>query len=502
MVQSIRPQRWWQTYSRWQWLVVSAVGLVALGLRLYKLDERSIWLDEAFGYLHSQKPISDIVLKPVCCHPPLHFVVIHGWSSLFGTSEIALRAPAVISGFLAVVGILWLGWRWFGWEAGLFAAALAAVASRLIYHSRELNPYGLVMFFAVILLGLFDNAWKKPHKRYLFSLGFAVLLALMTHYALSMLLVGLNAGIIYRLVLEIQSKPTQRRALIGTLLKIWLWQIPAVVVFVVYYISFTGKQIESGQTGHAEFSIGILDFIQRTYAIIAYMSVGSKPFSVVTLSLSALLVIGIGVAIRQRQATWLVVTLIGGLITSYFMASRVLYFYHTRYMLFIVPLMIILMGLGFRWICMQLGKFRFVDVIGRLGFALLLAAICLRVPQGDLDGQRTGLSAEQLHPVMACIEQHYEPGDRVFVYYGASLAFRYYNQRYQWPATVGLWKRGDIASQIADAEAALSTERGWIVAAHSYGSEPQQIEAALEQTAQRLVECQDVNAHAVLFERR
>jgi len=76
---------------------------VGLLLRLISIDQ-SLWLDEATTALAAKMPLADIFTKflPGDFHPPLYYLLMKGWGSLFGLSEISLRTPSVIFGILTI----------------------------------------------------------------------------------------------------------------------------------------------------------------------------------------------------------------------------------------------------------------------------------------------------------------------------------------------------------------------------------------------------------------
>ncbi len=93
------------------------VILLAGAYRLFTLDAESLWLDELYSVTNSDPdiPTSEVweKLKPDV-HPPLYPFFLHYWMKLFGTSEIAARAPSLIAGIITVI----FGLRYFSPIAG------------------------------------------------------------------------------------------------------------------------------------------------------------------------------------------------------------------------------------------------------------------------------------------------------------------------------------------------------------------------------------------------
>ena len=73
-------------------------------LRIINLNQ-SLWLDEAIGALVvKDMNFIDIATKFAVAdnHPPLYYLMLSLWTSIFGYSEISLRMPSVFFG----VGII------------------------------------------------------------------------------------------------------------------------------------------------------------------------------------------------------------------------------------------------------------------------------------------------------------------------------------------------------------------------------------------------------------
>lgn len=97
--------------------------------------------------------------------PPLYLVLAKASGELFGYGERALRAPALLGGFLAVFGLyragraLQLGW----W--GLLPVGLLFVNPEVLRYVGEIKPYALDLGVAATLLAF---ALEEPAKTRLF----------------------------------------------------------------------------------------------------------------------------------------------------------------------------------------------------------------------------------------------------------------------------------------------------------------------------------------------
>ncbi|MCC6169438.1 MAG: glycosyltransferase family 39 protein [Caldilineaceae bacterium] len=185
-------------------LALAGVLLMALALRLYRLDGSSLWSDEGNTWALVQRSWGQIAHDAaVDIHPPGYYWLLKLWSGLFGSSAAAIRSFSALLG-TALVGMVYAVGRRAAPAAsvglGLTAALLAAVNPFQIYYSQEARMY---MLLAVAGAGLFWAllAWfdREGAGRGVAgpALGFiaAGSLGLWTHYSFPILLSA--AGLAY-----------------------------------------------------------------------------------------------------------------------------------------------------------------------------------------------------------------------------------------------------------------------------------------------------------------
>jgi len=116
------------------WLLV-ALTLLGAVVRFATLTDQSYWYDEAatVQLLHMS---FGAMLHGVATQestPPLYYVLAWAWARAFGTGEAGLRSLSAIAG-TAVIPIAYLcGRELISRQAGLVAAALAAVNPLMIW---------------------------------------------------------------------------------------------------------------------------------------------------------------------------------------------------------------------------------------------------------------------------------------------------------------------------------------------------------------------------------
>lgn len=146
---------------------------------------------------------SDLIEKGVKegdMHPAGVQVFEKIWSSLFGTSELALRLPFVLFGTASIFLIFLIGLKWFNRKTGIFAAAILAVLYFPIVQSELARPYSPGLFITLLTVWFYHKVLFGEVKKYsnaiLLGLCFAV--GMYTHYFLFLFLIFIGAtGLIF-----------------------------------------------------------------------------------------------------------------------------------------------------------------------------------------------------------------------------------------------------------------------------------------------------------------
>jgi mannosyltransferase len=103
------------------WAFAGLFLTAGLILRLDSLHVRAAWYDEVYSLWVASQPAVQILRESATSdpHPPLYYLLLHGWAELAGTR---LQAARALSLFLWLAAMLLL-WRatsaWFGREAAV-----------------------------------------------------------------------------------------------------------------------------------------------------------------------------------------------------------------------------------------------------------------------------------------------------------------------------------------------------------------------------------------------
>jgi 4-amino-4-deoxy-L-arabinose transferase-like glycosyltransferase len=165
-------------------IVLAAIIGAALLLRLYQLQGPSLWIDEAYSYWFSNRPLGEMLatLRLDAGNLPLYFILGKFSFHLLGPSDVALRLPAALAGLAGVALAYMLGWRAGGTTSALVASGFWAFHPMAIWYARDGKPYALAAAFSAASLLLFASVRRRPTRSAWILAGVVLSLGLITHY--------------------------------------------------------------------------------------------------------------------------------------------------------------------------------------------------------------------------------------------------------------------------------------------------------------------------------
>jgi mannosyltransferase len=163
--------------------IVIALTVLAAALRFATLDVQSVWLDESATIILVRRGLGGMLshLSSSESAPPLYYVLVWGWTKLFGAGPLGFRSFSALAGTLTVP-LLYLAGRRVSTRAGLWAAALAVVNPAMFYYSQEARAYALLILFCAAALVLWQRALEQPTPRRLWLWAAMSGVAVLTHY--------------------------------------------------------------------------------------------------------------------------------------------------------------------------------------------------------------------------------------------------------------------------------------------------------------------------------
>jgi mannosyltransferase len=187
--------------------VTLVVTLIGIGERQLWRDEHATWWASSLSLLDLRRFVEtvDFVLLP-------YYVLMHGWTAVFGDSAVALRLPSALcmAGAAAVTALL--GRRLFGATAGLFAGLLLAGVPAVSRYGQEARPYAMAVLASVAAVLLLLRALERPSAWRWLGYSLAVAWVAGSHLVALMALAAHLAAV---LTAARADRERRRRILIG-----------------------------------------------------------------------------------------------------------------------------------------------------------------------------------------------------------------------------------------------------------------------------------------------
>ena len=224
-------------------------GILALYLLLVSqtIGRWSIWFDEAFSaYLIRFNPIEIIKYTAADMHPPLYYLLLKGWSLLFGTSDVALRSMSAMMIAMAIVVMYFFVQRYFGRRAAVVAGLLVAVAPLLTRYGQEMRMYGQVALITTAATWMLYSATVASRRWKWVSYGILVALGLWTHYFTVVVWI---AHWIWRAIIMSNPRASWQTWLTMYFSKQWLFAYGLAFLLFLPWIPAVYQQFKGVQTG-------------------------------------------------------------------------------------------------------------------------------------------------------------------------------------------------------------------------------------------------------------
>ena len=164
----------------WLWCIL----LLAAGVRFYGFTASAIWCDEGSSLMLSAYPLAEIWSHASHdVHPPLYFMLLHGWMAMFGDSLASIRSLSVLPGIVTVMLGMWLVRLVATQRAALLAGLLLALLPTAVRYSQEVRMYALLGVWLIAATIALVYWIKAPHS-YRYPLIYTLLMAaaFYTHY--------------------------------------------------------------------------------------------------------------------------------------------------------------------------------------------------------------------------------------------------------------------------------------------------------------------------------
>jgi uncharacterized membrane protein len=319
------------------------------------LAAKSLWFDETYSVFVARQPVVEIprLLRSYDTHPPLYYVLLHSWITLFGSGEAAVRIPSVLASLGTILLTFFLGRRLAGNRVGILAAGLLAVSPFQVMAAQEARMYAFLTLFTVgasyaLWLALEEAAWRRWAAYAIF-----MAMALYTHYFAALLVLAQAA---YIAVFE-PSRENRRQ---------WLFWVAVAAALYLPNVPLLAPQILTARAwpdirppfGLAALTdlLGMLSFGGGLFGMGSYFKRGALsleyrlPLLLPFLLLAAAGVAGLGD--RRRKAYILLYLLIP--VAAVSLVSLRWNIFYERYFSFVLPPYAILLASGIMFVAQGL----------------------------------------------------------------------------------------------------------------------------------------------------
>ncbi len=166
--------------------VIAAVWLAFFAVWLGNLGYPELTEEEAFVDILASRPAGEILhtLQTDEPHPPLYYLIMHGWDLLGGSrNEYLVRFPSIALGLILLSLTYRLGRATgLGWRAAVIAAVWLGLSAQLTYHVREARMYVLMAVTATLVVLVALRFDRFSSRRGIVIATVVTFMGLMSHY--------------------------------------------------------------------------------------------------------------------------------------------------------------------------------------------------------------------------------------------------------------------------------------------------------------------------------
>ncbi|MBI1794287.1 MAG: glycosyltransferase family 39 protein [Chloroflexi bacterium] len=402
------------------WRLLIVIGII-LRLRQYFVN-RSLWADEASLALNLVGRTFSGLTQPLDYGQgaPIVFLFIEKFFIvLLGNKDYIMRLFPLFSGILAIYLIYRISREYIG-TAGILAVLMFAVSWQLVYYSSELKQYSSDVMIALLLVYLSNRCIGTDVKaRDFILLGVVGSIGIWTSHTAAFILAGIG--------LVIAFEKLARREYRFLLWALGLGLLWLAVFGLEYFVSLRYLIADPYLQGYWQKAFmpiphrSNLGWFVTTYFSFLTISFNRTDLILAYIFPVLILIGGISLFFKSRNRALII-------ILPFLMASLASllqkYPLKGRFMLFLVPLTLLLIAEGMGRIYLFLAKFNRSFSLFACGFIVLLAfgAPLILTLQNFIEPYR----GEDIKPVMQYVQENRSPNDIVYVFHSSGPAFTYY----------------------------------------------------------------------------
>jgi 4-amino-4-deoxy-L-arabinose transferase-like glycosyltransferase len=390
-----RPPAVTTSPSRFTW-AIAVILLLATVLYCYQLGTESLWNEELYSVNDARDLTGLGLIRPV------YYVLLHFWMQV-STSDTWLRLLSVPFGLGSVFLTYQIGRRANGELTGLIAAAMLTLSPLFINFVQMVRMYSLSTFLGLAGTLALLHALERPTVR-LYKVFWVILRVLVAITA------PLNSTLLFADIAIIFFTFRRQRKILGNFtlwlgLALVLW-LPSLLALVLGTLDFLNgalnvvDKVNSDTTRHAFPSLKDVVLRIRNFTASPFPStsrLNSWFYQIYTLMMLGLLALGLVRRRVKRELLWITLwTIIPAM--AFFLVSKRLWI--DRYLLFLVPFLLILLAAGF----VRLWEMKRLVAVG-------VAVVYLMAVGGGLFRYYSVLDRQDWRGVAEIISKSEQPGD-------------------------------------------------------------------------------------------
>lgn len=448
--------REWQLHTR----AGVALVLLAVVLRLIEyLQNKAVWLDEAHLALNILQRDYAGLTRPLDYGQgaPLGFLWLERFAAnAAGPGEFALRFVPMLASLLACVLLLVFLRRMLPPGATAIAFSVFTVAVPVIRYASEIKPYATDLLVSIVLLLVLlplSGEWKSSAR------AIAALVVGCVAVWLAFPAIFLLAGI--GVVLAAQAVFAKQGPRIFTILAAGAFWFASFALDYVFLLRYNAENAEVRTWWLDRFmplppqSLSDLNWFVRSF-----FEMFDNPLGLGAAGGVGALLFLIGAFALWRRDRLRLCILLAPLCVALIASGLQKYPFMGRFLLFSVPLLLVLIGEGWNFLSENMRN-RVVPVV--------LAAVLLVQPAAGAVRGAVKPASEGVRPAFNYVNSHWQPDDKLYVYHWAAATFAYYELKAarELPKIAGVPSRADWSGYATDIDRLRGNARVWIVLANT-----------------------------------
>jgi len=465
------------------WWAALGAALIGVALRVWQYGATpSLWVDEAAMARNVIDRDASQLLQPLDygqVAPSGFLLGVKLCTGLFGISEYALRLLPITAGVVSVALFFVVARRILRPVASTVAISMFSLAVPLIFFSSNLKPYSsdVAVTLLVIAIALRVVA-SQP-----------TLLALGVLGALPVLLLFFSQAAVFTVaaaaaIVSVDAVTSQRGDICYRLAIVAVWAL-AIAAAIFHGLSsitpadniYLHNFWAHGFMPHRHPFGWLWSELNDVFGATGVAGLdGTLRYPCPALFVVLAATGAVATTLADPRAAAL---LAGPPVLAVIAAALHLHPFGTRVGLFLMPLLLLLSVAGADAVGAMLPWRRVGNCACLLLVPLAVAGFWQRPPPYRL---------EHLRPVMRHVADHWQPGDALWVYYGAGQAFEYYRKLIpiDGDVLVGECTRTNPRTYLHQLDSWRGRSRVWILMSHDYGSERALIAKYLAAIGRRL----------------